>query len=165
MPIYEFYCPDCHTLFSFFSRRVNTEKQPDCPRCGRAALDRQVSLFAISRGRKDGDEDLPELDDERMEQLMGSLAGEMDSVDEDDPKAVGRLMRRIYDSTGLKLSESMREAIARMESGEDMDRIEEDLGDQLDGEDPFAASASKGLLNDLKRRLLPPRVDETLYDL
>jgi len=33
MPIYEFYCEDCNTLFNFFSRTVNTDKQPPCPRC------------------------------------------------------------------------------------------------------------------------------------
>ena len=40
MPIYEFYCPDCNTLFNFFSSRINTEKKPDCPKCGRKELDR-----------------------------------------------------------------------------------------------------------------------------
>ncbi len=50
MPVYEFYCPDCHAIFNFFSRRVDTETQPACPRCGRPELGRQASLFAISRG-------------------------------------------------------------------------------------------------------------------
>ena len=27
MPIYEFYCPDCNTLFNFFSRTINTSKK------------------------------------------------------------------------------------------------------------------------------------------
>ena len=59
MPIYEFYCADCHTIYSFFSRRVNTEKIPACPdsRCGRTALARQVSLFSVSKGRADQGED------------------------------------------------------------------------------------------------------------
>ncbi|MCK4728291.1 MAG: zinc ribbon domain-containing protein, partial [Desulfobacterales bacterium] len=33
MPIYEFYCEDCNTIFNFFSRSVNTTKRPPCPRC------------------------------------------------------------------------------------------------------------------------------------
>ena len=49
MPIYEFYCADCHTIFNFFSRTVNTRKSPLCPRCGKRTLDRQVSAFAIDR--------------------------------------------------------------------------------------------------------------------
>ena len=49
MPIYEFYCKDCHTIFNFFSRTVNTEKQPACPKCARPELERKMSVFAISR--------------------------------------------------------------------------------------------------------------------
>jgi hypothetical protein len=26
MPMYEFYCPDCNTIFTFLSKSVNTEK-------------------------------------------------------------------------------------------------------------------------------------------
>jgi putative FmdB family regulatory protein len=37
MPIYEFYCPDCHTVFSFFSSRIDTAVRPACPQCGKAS--------------------------------------------------------------------------------------------------------------------------------
>ena len=30
MPIYEFFCPDCNTVFSFYSPTVNTRKIPLC---------------------------------------------------------------------------------------------------------------------------------------
>ena len=33
MPIYEFYCRKCNTIYNFFSRSVNTEKIPFCPKC------------------------------------------------------------------------------------------------------------------------------------
>ncbi len=33
MPIYEFYCEQCHTIYNFFSRKINLEKIPDCPKC------------------------------------------------------------------------------------------------------------------------------------
>jgi len=55
MPVYEFYCPDCHMMFKFFSRRVNTETLPACPKCGRPELSRQLSMFAISRGMTEED--------------------------------------------------------------------------------------------------------------
>jgi hypothetical protein len=32
MPIYEFYCRDCHMVFNFFARRVNTTAQRACSR-------------------------------------------------------------------------------------------------------------------------------------
>jgi len=53
MPIYEFYCRDCHTIFNFLSARVDTTTVPACPKCARAALARQVSRFAISKGLPD----------------------------------------------------------------------------------------------------------------
>jgi len=165
MPIYEFYCPDCHTVFNFFSRRVNTEKRPDCPRCGRPRLTRQVSLFAISKGRSEDSDGMPDLDDARLEQVMASMAGEVDNIDENDPRQAAQVMRKLFDATGLALTPAMKEAIHRMERGDDPDRIEEELGDVLEGEDPFAMVGKKGGIGELRRRLLPPKVDETLYDL
>jgi hypothetical protein len=31
MPIYEFYCVDCNTLFNFFSKTINTQKNTQVP--------------------------------------------------------------------------------------------------------------------------------------
>ena len=59
MPIYEFYCDDCHTIYSFFSRRVNTEKRPGCPDCSRSALTRQVSMFSSPRSGDDRADEPP----------------------------------------------------------------------------------------------------------
>ncbi|NIP32606.1 zinc ribbon domain-containing protein, partial [Candidatus Saccharibacteria bacterium] len=59
MPIYEFLCKDCNTIFNFFSRRVNTDKVPGCPQCGRK-LQKLLSSFATTgRANEPGDEDLP----------------------------------------------------------------------------------------------------------
>ena len=167
MPIYEFYCVDCHTVFNFFSRRVNTDRRPACPRCGRAELERRMSVFAISRGRKDdgsGADDLPDLDDERLERAMEGMASELEGVDEEDPKTMGRMMRRLFDAAGMKMGSGMEEALRRMEAGEDPEQVESALGDVLESEDPFAPRVKGGLAG-LRRQLLPPRVDPTLYDL
>lgn len=167
MPIYEFYCEECHTIYNFFSRRINTSKVPDCPRCGRSGLQRQVSMFSLSKGSKEGDEEdamFADMDESKLERAIGSLASEMEGVDEDDPKQAARLMRRLFDATGMKLGAGMEEAIRRMEAGDDPDRIEEEMGDLLEEEDPFAVK-SKRALDDLRRKYLPPKVDETLYDL
>ncbi len=165
MPIYEFYCTDCHTIFNFFSRRINTETNPGCPKCGRPRLQRRMSTFAISKGRQDSEDDaLGDLDESRMEKAMAALAGEMEGIDEEDPKQAAQLMRKLYDATGLNLSSGMEEAVRRMEAGEDPEKIEEEMGDVLEQEDPFSV-APKAQLRDLRRRYLPPTVDDTLYDL
>lgn len=166
MPVYEFYCADCHVIFNFLSRRVNTEKRPSCPRCTRPELERRVSLFAISKGRKESDEDpLPDLDESKMEQAMAALAGEAENMDEEDPRQVARLMRKLYDATGMDMGTGMEEAIRRMEAGEDPDKIEEEMGDILEEEDPFSEEIAKKGFGKLRRKYLPPAVDDTLYEL
>lgn len=169
MPIYEFYCKDCHTIYNFLSARINTGKCPACPKneCGNPGLERQVSLFSISKGRSESDEDadgLGDLDESKLEQAMMSLAGEVDNLDEDDPKQAAAMMRKLFDSTGMKLGDSLEEAMSRMESGEDPDKIEQEMGDILETENPFSTKPRK-LLDDLRRKYLPPRVDEKLYKL
>jgi putative FmdB family regulatory protein len=165
MPIYEFYCADCHTIFNFFSSRINTETIPACPKCGRSKLERQMSVFAVSKGRKEEDDNpLGDIDESKMERAMAALAGELEGIDEEDPKQAAHLMRKLYDTTGLNLSGGMEEALRRMEAGEDPDKIEEELGDILEEEDPFAVKSKQGL-NALRRKYLPPHVDKTLYDL
>jgi putative FmdB family regulatory protein len=168
VPIYEFYCGDCHTVFHFLSKRPNTTKRPACPRCGRPKLQRRVTRFAISRGRRESPEGgppLPDLDEAKMEQAMADLAREADGMDEDDPRQMAHVMRKLYDSAGLRLGKGAEEAIRRMEAGEDPDVIEEELGDVFDEEDPLLGAQSGGRLRRLSRKLKPPNVDETLYDL
>lgn len=174
LPIYEFYCSRCHTIFNFYSRAVNTTKRPPCPRCKAPRLERKVSSFAISRGQSppegEGAPDLPglsnmpNLDDARVEQAMAELAREAEGAREDDPRQMAQLMRKLYDATGMKLGSGMEEAVRRMEAGEDPEKIEEEMGDLLEGEDPFLAEGG-GKAGRLTRKLKPPSVDETLYEL
>jgi hypothetical protein len=126
-----------------------------------------VSLFAISKGRKESegeDADLPEgLDEGRLEKAMESLAGEVDGLDEENPRQAARLMRRLFEATGMPVGGGMEEALRRMESGEDPDKIEEELGDALE-DDPLGAGPKKRIRR-LARRMLPPSVDPHLYEM
>lgn len=165
MPIYEFFCARCNTVFNFFSKTVNTTKIPLCPRCQDRPLERKMSLFARVRGGKDqegeGGEDMPPLDEAKMERAMAMLASEAERLDEDDPRQAANLMRKLTDATGLHLGSGMEEALRRLERGEDPEQIEEEMGDLLESEEPFLleGKAQKG------RRKTRPRVDETLYEL
>jgi putative FmdB family regulatory protein len=162
MPIYEFYCSECHTIYNFFSKSINTDKQPACPKCKKPKLERQVSLFAALDGNREdsGMEDGLPFDESKMENAMAALASEAENINEDDPRAAAQLMRKMSDMTGMKFNDSMEQAIARMEAGEDPEQIEKEMGDLLDGDEmPFVLGGKGGP----KKR--PPRRDETLYDL
>jgi putative FmdB family regulatory protein len=161
MPIYEFYCGDCHTIFNFFSQKVNTEKRPICPKCKKRKLERQMSSFAVLRGAKEeSDIDLPDIDEEKMEKAMSLLAREAEGMDEEDPRQAASLMRRFSDMTGLNLGPGMEEALRRMEAGEDPDKLEEEMGDLFDEENPFTQRPKRG-----KKRKREPLRDDTLYEL
>ncbi len=180
MPIYEFYCRHCHRVFSFLSRVVDTQKTPACPRCSRAEMTRRASAFAISKGRKEEPRSEPppggELDEARLERAMEAMAGEMDSIDENDPKQGARLMRKLFSATGMPIGTGMEEALRRMEAGEDPEKIEEQMGDVFE-EDPLGGllggegeSADKDAGDEKKglgrlRRMLPPTHDPELYEL
>jgi putative FmdB family regulatory protein len=164
MPIYEFYCPDCNTLFNFFSRTINTTKSPTCPKCNIRILERQMSAFAFTGKAKEGGEDgdLP-FDESKMEKAMQMLAGEADRINEDDPRQAANLMRKLTDMTGMELGSGMEEALRRMERGEDPEQVEAEMGDLLESEDPFVFAEKKGRGGGAARRA--PFRDETLYDL
>ncbi len=164
MPIYEFFCPDCNTLFNFFSRTINTSKTPTCPRCNQRPLERQMSAFAFTGRAQEADdgEDLP-FDESAMEKAMRMVASEADRIDEDDPRQAANLMRKLTDLTGMQLGDGLQEALRRMESGEDPEQVEAEIGDLLESEDPFTVPEKKGRAGGPARP--QPERDETLYDL
>ena len=164
MPIYEFYCSDCHMIFSFLSRKIDTATTPACPRCGRDKLDREVSLFAMGGGEgNEAEGDLP-VNEAAMEKALGSLASEAERLDDSDPKEAAKLMRRFSDMTGLKFGKGINEAIGRMEAGEDPEQVEAEMGDLLESEDPIIFEGKGGAGGTGGRRSAPAR-DETLYEL
>ncbi|HPL86951.1 MAG TPA: zinc ribbon domain-containing protein, partial [Deltaproteobacteria bacterium] len=125
---------------------------------------RKVSLFAALTGRRDdegADDGMPPIDESRMEKAMAMLASEADKINEDDPRQAARLMRKLSEATGLRMGQGMEEALSRMERGEDPDAIEQEMGDLLEGEDPFIFDQKSRSVGKKTR----PVIDETLYDL
>jgi len=163
MPIYEFYCRDCHTIYSFFSRTIDTDTLPECPKCRTGRMSRLVSRFAVTgRATEKTDEDLP-IDEQKLERAMALLGSEAEHINGEDPRQAANLMRRLTDMTGLDLGPAMNEALRRMERGEDPDQIEADMGDLMEGEDPFLLKETRARA--ARRMDTQPARDETLYEL
>jgi len=105
---------------------------------------------------------------------MESLAGDLDSLDENDPKQGARLMRKLFSATGMPVEGGMEEALRRLEAGEDPEKIDEEMGELL-GQDPFCGllgSEAGEKHTDLHkkglgrlRRMLPPAHDPQLYEM
>jgi hypothetical protein len=154
-------------LFTFLSKTVNTTKRPLCPRCKRRKLQREISMFAMTGRAKesDGEDDLP-IDESKMESAINALAGEAENINEDDPRQAARLMRKFSHMTGMEFGEGMESALQRMEAGEDPEKIESEMGDLMENEDPFVMPGKKGgkRAAGSRHRGAPAR-DKTLYEL
>jgi len=165
MPIYEFYCGGCARILSFFSRRVDTRTTPACPRCG-GALSREVSVFAAPRNGGGGEDDADGMpfDEAKMADAMERFGGKLDGIgdDMDDPAKSAELVRQFSEASGMNFNKDMRDALRRLESGEDPDVVAADMEGIADsGADPFAADGGGG---GGKRRAAPER-DPTLYEM
>ncbi len=166
MPIYEFYCPDCHTIFSFLTPTSSISSPPACPKCQRPNLERKPSTFAMRSGGRSEDgegemEGLAGLDEGRLEGAMSSVLGDFAEGAEDDPRQLARLLQRFSDAAGLEPGPKMEEMIRRLEGGEDPEALEEGMGGEMGNDEAFEeffrqkrqAKAGKGR----------PKVDRELY--
>lgn len=168
MPVYEFYCPHCHMIFNFLSKRINTEDIPYCPKCKGKDMQRKLSIFSVISSSKKKEEDdsvddplsklLENVDESKLEKAFMSLANEAEKINEDNPREIAKLMKKMFETTGIKMGDAMEEALRRMEAGEDPEKIEEEMGDLFEDE---------GSLFDLNKKkfkkLLPPKQDSNLY--
>lgn len=144
MPIFEYLCPACNRIYSFLSLSLQPAHEPSCPRCGGGGLRRVPSTFAVSRKREApasaserGEGQKGEPDDAtmaRLEHEVMQMASQLDEKDAEDPRVMARMMRRLAEASGEPVTPSMEEMFRRMEAGEDPDKLEEELGPQLDEE-------------------------------
>jgi putative FmdB family regulatory protein len=138
MPIYEFACPKCRKIFSFLSKRVNPDRLPACPQCGNKKLKKELSRFAMTRGLSEsagdteGEGPMPDLDDPRVARAMAEMEQDMAHLDENNPKHMAHMMRKMKDILPAgAVPKELDIAIKRLEAGEDLEKIEEEMGDVL----------------------------------
>lgn len=162
MPIYEFLCPDCNTIFNFLSRRINTDSQPDCPKCGRQKIQKMMSTFATIGKASEENDPLAGMDEDKMEKAFEGLLRDAENINEDDPRQMAGLMRKFSDKTGISLGDQMEEALSRLEAGDDPDQIEQEMGDLMDGENGFSFEEMK---KKVRTGPPPPARDDKLYEL
>ena len=163
MPIYEFFCKKCNTVYKYYSRMIDTETVPRCPVCKRVKLERIFSSFATVGGKTGEGRGaaVPDMDESKLEKVMAMLEKESGAIDQDDPKQAADLMRKLTDASGISLGPGMEEALARMESGEDPDKIEEEMGGLLEKESLEFGTKKRGR----KKQGSKPALDDKLYEL
>ena len=125
MPIYEYRCYNCKQKVSIFFRSFSAVDQASarCPNCGSAEIKKLMPRIRVLRGEASASNGDDNFDDSML-----------DGLDENDPKSLGRMMRRMADETGEDLGPEFGEVINRLEKGEDPEAIEQsmpELGDMM----------------------------------
>lgn len=175
MPIYEFFCPQNHKIYSFFARSLAySGVTPRCPDNPNFQMERMVSSFAvIGRAR----EEVPgePVDDPRMDAMMAEMEKEFSKMDSDnpDPRRVAHMLRSLTKMSGESMPEQMKEVLSRLESGESLDRIEDAMGDAMDALGPETdspggaggASELKKLRDHLRAARNRPVRDPVMYEM
>jgi putative FmdB family regulatory protein len=116
MPIYEYRCTKCGQKARKFWRSFSVvdEASLQCPRCGAHAFQRLISRVAVLRS-----------EDSRLDDMSdpSALAG----LDEEDPKSLGRWLRKMSHEIGEEMPPEFDEVIDRLESGQSPEEIEESM--------------------------------------
>lgn len=182
MPIYEYYCPENHTIYQFYAKTLAQGKTvPRCPDNPKFRMQKAVSAFAAITGGKRDDAATPDIPaggsaedhDPRMDAAMEAMESEMTHLDENDPKAMGRMMRRMSELTGEKIDGEMEEVVRKLEEGTDPDALESMLGDDASPDSPYddqppsaqpGGEDTKEKRHRFRARTATPRRDPKLYD-
>jgi putative FmdB family regulatory protein len=120
MPAYEYNCLNCKRRFEIFMAYSDYgEKEVTCKHCGSKNIQRRIGRIRIAKS-----------EDSRMEDLAGdfdnpaALAGL-----EEDPQALGKMMRKMSREMGEDLGPEFDEVVDRLEKGQSPEEIEADLPD------------------------------------
>jgi len=119
MPVYDYVCRSCGRRVGLVMSFAEYDRAtPACPHCAGTDLKRRLGRVAIARS-----------EGARLDSLLDDPS--LDSL-EDDPRAMGAVMRRMSRELGEEgeggLDEEFNEVVARLESGESPADIEERLG-------------------------------------
>ena len=129
MPVYEFHCQACNRYARLtYSFSEYDEATPTCPHCGSAEMKRRIGRVALGRS-----------EEAAMDSMLdeSALAG----LDAEDPRELGRFMRKMSREMGEDLGDEFGEVVDRLEKGQSPEQIEEAMPDLADdagpGGDPF----------------------------
>lgn len=116
MPNYEYRCLSCRRRFDIFLKYEDYGKKPVvCPRCGSSEVERKIGRIRIARS-----------DESRLESMADPSS--LDGIDE-DPRALGRMMREMSGQVGEDMGPEFDEVVKRLESGQPPEEIERDMPD------------------------------------
>jgi len=128
MPTYDYACLSCQQRFDVFMSYSEYGSRPvHCTHCGSENVKRRVPRVRVARSEEN-----------RMESVTDDLSG-FEGL-EDDPQAMGRMMRKMGKEMGEDLPPEFDDVVDRLESGQSPEEIESalpDLGGDVSGDEDF----------------------------
>jgi putative FmdB family regulatory protein len=117
MPTYDFTCNACEKRFDvFMSFSEYGKKSVACGHCGSRDVRRRLTRVRIARS-----------EESRMDSMADDFSG-MEGL-ENDPKALGKMMRKMGREMGEDLPPEFGDVVDRLESGQSPEEIESALPD------------------------------------
>jgi putative FmdB family regulatory protein len=117
MPTYDFICNNCEKRFEVFMTFSEYGKEAvHCAHCESEKVRRRMTKVRIAKS-----------DESRMESMANGFPG-LEGI-EDDPKALGQMMRKMGGEMGEELPAEFNEVIGRLEAGQSPQEIESALPD------------------------------------
>ena len=117
MPTYDFICNHCEKRFEVFMTFSEYGKKPVyCVHCESGNVRRRMTKVRIARS-----------EESRMESVAGDFSG-FEGI-EDDPKALGQMMRKMGSEMGEELPPEFDDVVDRLEAGQSPEEIESALPD------------------------------------
>ena len=122
MPNYQYRCIDCKKRFEIFMTFAEYGARPVvCPHCQGQNVQRRIGRIRFARS-----------EESRLENLADPSA--LDGL-EDDPRALGKMMRKMGREMGEELGPEFDDVVDRLEAGQSPEEIESALP-ELAGEEP-----------------------------
>ena len=123
MPLYDYHCLDCHQRFDIFLSFSEYGSKPvACPHCESQNVKRRIPRVRLMRSEESHLEDMA--DSSALEGL------------EENPRALGRMMRKMGSELGEEMPPEFDEVVDRLEKGQSPQEIEKeipDLGSDMGG--------------------------------
>ncbi|MBN1667092.1 MAG: zinc ribbon domain-containing protein [Anaerolineales bacterium] len=120
MPTYEYRCLDCQRKFAFFmSYQQYDQESVRCSHCDSPNVRRLIGRIRIAKS-----------EDSRLDDLAGDFSdpAALEGL-EDDPRALGRMMRKMSHELGEEMGPEFDEVVDRLEKGQSPEEIESALPD------------------------------------
>lgn len=127
MPNYDYICRDCHQRFDVFMTFSEYGTRPvTCPHCKSKNVRRGVPRVRMAKS-----------EESRLDSLSSDFSDPAALAGlENDPQAMGRMMRKMGKEMGEEIPPEFNEVVDRLEKGQSPEDIEKELPDLGGAENP-----------------------------